>query len=306
MGKFKEYSESLWDTIKGNSGMLMIVGSLIVFAFGCFFLIAGAYIGATFTTQIEQGAVIAAGVAGGLLILFSMIGCMAYRKGHGFWTWFLFITAGLLALAGIVLAGIVLDYLRRIAAISANPKQPPPFPFSQNITNPQLQEVSDYINSIYVTCCTGCTVAVCGKQLNGTTFCPNQLTLPNPPCGVVKPCPAVPAGDPDCFFARGPGNTVPPFEIGPGICELLKSAAWGEFNLPVVGNRGTDVRTGVSCGGGDPKVFIFSVNDWINAQYTWISVIIGIVIFILVVLMIASLAYDIRERENYKPKKVIE
>jgi len=296
----RECCSRVWEKIKTHSGMLMIVGSIILFLFGCFFLIAGAYIGATYTSQIEQGAVIAAGVSGGLLILFALLGAVAYRRGHGIFTYLLFGVAFGLFVGGLVICGIALTYLHRIQTISGLPA---PFPYSQNITDPNLREVSDYINAIYTTCCSGCPVSVCGKFLNETKFCPNQFTSPNPQCAQVVKCPDTPSAIPNCFFGRGPDDTVPPVEIGQGICEFLKGAAWGEFNTPVVGNLGTDPKK-VSCGGGDPKVFAFSVRDWLFSQYAWISAIIGIVLFVLVVIMVASLAYDTKSREDYQPKKI--
>jgi len=304
MGRFRDCLESLWDRVKAHSGVMMVVGSMIVFAFGCFFLIAGAYVGATYTTQTEQGAVIAAAVAGALLIVFSCFGAVAYKTGHGFFTRFLFVFAFGLFIAGIALCGVALTYLHRIQILGT--LNPQPFPFSQNITDPALRDVSDYLNSIYTTCCTGCTVAICNKFINETGYCPQQLSIPNPPCAFVVPCPATPQGDPDCFFGRGPNNTVPPFEIGQGMCDFLKSAAWGPNNMPVVGEKGGNDINRISCGGGDPKVFAFSVSDWLFSQYAWISAIVGIVLFVLIIIMVASCAYDVNLKENYKPKRVKE
>ena len=302
MEKARERCDGCWDRIKQHSGMIMIVGSMILFIFGCFFLIAGAYIGATFTTQTEEGAVIAAIISGVLLILYAILGGVAFKKGHGCFTYLLFAAALLLFIGGLVIVGIALTYLKRIEAITGIP---PPVAFSQNITDAGQQEVSDYINSIFVTCCTGCPESVCGKLINNTQYCANQLTSPNPQCDVIPACPEAPSNLANCFFSTGENNTLPPVEVGEGICTFLEGAAWGEFNTPVVGNLGTDPRK-VSCGGGDAKIFAFSVRDWLFAQYAWISAIIGIILFILFAIMVASLAYDRKSREDYKPKRIQE
>ena len=303
MGRAREISEGFWEKVKQHSGMIMIVGSTLLFIFGCFFLIAGAYIGATFTTQIEEGAVIAAAVSGGLLILYAFLVAVAYRKGHGIFTYLLFFVALGLFIGGLVIAGIALTYLKRIESISQI--EPLKYPYSQNITDPGEREVSDYINSLFTTCCTGCPESICGKFLNETSFCPNQFNSPNPQCDFVVACPDTQSNIENCYFGKGSNDTIPPYEIGSGMCSFLQNAAWGEFNTPVVGNLGTDPRK-VSCGGGDPKIFAFSVKDWLFSQYAWISAIIGIVLFILVVIMIAALAYDRKSREDYRPKRTQE
>jgi hypothetical protein len=293
-----------WEKFKGYSGLILMLSTALIFLFGLFCLIASAYFGATFTTQTEEAAVIAGCVAGGLLLICSSFGFIAYRHPTRSMTAVVLCLSLALFIAGIVVIGIVVTYLKRVQRISQI--NPSPFPYEANITDPNLQVVSDFINSIYTTCCTGCSVAVCGQFLNETAFCPEQLTLSNPECTFVTKCTHYASNQKNCFFSRGSNDTTPPFPIGHGICQFLENSAWGPDNVPVVGALGS-VANAIdrSCGGGDPRFFQFSLSNWLTEQYGWISAIVGLVLFLLFMMAVTIFAYGVHMREAPEKKNKI-
>ncbi len=76
----RDYAEDAWIWYKSRSKGFLIVSSLVLFLFSLFFIIAGGYLGATYTSPTEQGAAIAAGISGALLLLLSLLGAAAIRS----------------------------------------------------------------------------------------------------------------------------------------------------------------------------------------------------------------------------------
>lgn len=287
-----------WDVVKKNSGMIMIVGSMILFVFGLFFLISGAYIGNTFTTTTEQAAVIAAGVMGGLLIMLSAIAAAAYTYPEtACWRIVLSVISAVLIVVCIGLCIAAVTFINRVASLHRiNGK------YQDQYLG--ISSVADYVNSLYTFCCTGCAVAHCGRYINGTEFCDDSTTSLNPKCTIVDRCTPAYNSSSACFFNTGANNVIPPVNIEPELCNFLEGAPWGLFNAPVVGEIGDgNPSKKVSCGAGTPETFAFSLADWLSQQYTWVSAIVAIAIVIMIWFIIASVAFGQYIKEH--PSKSI-
>lgn len=248
----REKSRLIWKLLVRNSVVLVLLASIATAFFGLFLLVGGGYVLGTFKTSSQLLATSIAIAVGCVIFALSMLGCVsvATRK-PGF---ILFYTALciLLFIAEFIFACYLLSLVYSINAVNDAK-------YSQLLTSELDKNANDYIYSMYATCCTGCSVAVCGADSTApasTGLCiqDNPIYVP---CQWVQLCPTLNStatpSIPSCFFNKSKRGNLPTFTVGEDVCALLKTAAWGSFGKPIVGSPGGAISEGRSCGGGDPK-----------------------------------------------------
>jgi len=272
-GKVKDGLDQAWEWYKRRSHVVLIVASLALALFGLFFIAGGIYLAVSELTPPNIGAAAASGAVGALMLLSAVLGAVVVWYPRRPLVAFLYtVYMVLLFVAELVLLVYLLTIVQKIGTLYSTP-------YSANLTDATTRSVSDFTYSLYTTCCTGCTLDVCGAALNGTSFC-DQSGSP-PQCQWVYQC-STPIGlsSHACFLSTTPAGTTPPWSISSEMCSLLQQAGWGATNKPIVGDIGVDSSGVASCGGGNPLTFALSVSDFLSQQYTWVSAIVGIVLFV--------------------------
>ena len=262
----------------------MVMCSALTFFYSIFLLAGGSVLFATTnSTSSEQVVFISIMVVGGIVLCVSALGAFTLRyrylnvvKAFGVFTL-------LILTIEFVLGCVLLNYVNRLAYV-------PTVTYSQEITKAPDVRVSDFVNSVYVTCCTGCTIATCGSDVTPftTPYC-DQSIPSNPACETITACPSDGSKNTtNCFLEFESSTKLPPFDISEGVCDFLSSAGWSEYNVPVVGNSGGVER---SCGGGNPKVFQLAVAQWARSNYSWVASLLAALIIIHGVTLFSAMRY---------------
>jgi len=282
-----QHAAWFWERSKRHGKGGLVTTSAMLFFFGVAFLVGAGYYSQSTATITDKAIVYSALAEGILLIFVSMVGAITVRgRTRCVFIVFIVLVCCLivieLALIGTALVG--LSKMSNVVGVQS----------SLNITDATSITLSDFTLSMYTACCTGCTVAVCGKELPSTPYC-NQTTTP-PHCQYVPACAAGVAQDGRCFIQTDGNGFVPPMDAT-GDCGWLKTAGFGGTNRPLVGDIGGALGS-ESCGGGSGQYFQRAVLLWAQAQYAWLAACVGVIIFLQFLQLWFGFAFYRYEAEN--------